>query len=228
MTGLRRHTTRILILVLAMLTLGLLGAQSAASADTVGPVYERLGTAGPPAWAKGEVEVLGKGGEVAPRNPGFYMEELLAGFDNTTCNAPRNELAHFKIVQSGFPAQSDFAAANTGPCQQQFWKPSNVTLNGANGQTVRIKPTRHLGKTMGPGYILPNDILSFGYFYGGDANNSNNVDVSDYNMLAASFGKCQGNPGYDFQVDFNDDLCVDSVDFNVLKDGFGRTGSPPI
>ena len=62
----------------------------------------------------------------------------------------------------------------------------------------------------------------------GDANNDNIVNIQDFNILKNSFGKAQGDPGYDDRADFNGDHIVNIQDFNLLKGNFGTGGAPPI
>jgi plastocyanin len=62
----------------------------------------------------------------------------------------------------------------------------------------------------------------------GDCNNDNCVNVQDFSLLKNSFGKTQGDPGYDPRADFNGDNAVTVVDFNVQKSNFGICGAPPI
>jgi hypothetical protein len=62
----------------------------------------------------------------------------------------------------------------------------------------------------------------------GDANNSNHVDVVDFNLLKISFGRGQGDPGYDPRTDFNGDNRTDSSDFLWVKINFSFVGSPPL
>jgi hypothetical protein len=62
----------------------------------------------------------------------------------------------------------------------------------------------------------------------GDANNDNCVNVTDFSILRASFGKTVGDPGYDARGDFNNDNSVSVADFNLQKNNFGICGVPPI
>ncbi|MBL8131273.1 MAG: PD40 domain-containing protein, partial [Anaerolineae bacterium] len=50
--------------------------------------------------------------------------------------------------------------------------------------------------------------LNFGALKMGDANNSNNVNISDFSILSAAYGKSQGQSGYDARADFNGDNSV--------------------
>jgi hypothetical protein len=61
------------------------------------------------------------------------------------------------------------------------------------------------------------------YFLQGDANHDANVNLADFNVLAANFGQSnrifsQGDFNYDGQVNLND--------FNILASRFGRTVAP--
>lgn len=54
---------------------------------------------------------------------------------------------------------------------------------------------------------------------GGDANNDNIVNTSDFNILKSDFG--QSSPK---RSDFNNDGVVNTSDFNILKSNFGQAG----
>jgi hypothetical protein len=59
---------------------------------------------------------------------------------------------------------------------------------------------------------------------GGDANNSNSVNVLDLNILKGSYGKLKGQPGYDARADFNKTDSVNVLDLNILKTNYGKAG----
>src|SRR5205823_1632017 len=61
----------------------------------------------------------------------------------------------------------------------------------------------------------------------GDANNSDIVESQDFVILKATFGKQQGDPGYDPRADFNNDTLINVSDFNLQKTNFGHAGSGP-
>ena len=58
----------------------------------------------------------------------------------------------------------------------------------------------------------------------GDARNDNRVDVRDVSLLAAAYGKSQGQPGFDPRADFNEDNTADAADLALLQTNFGRRG----
>ncbi len=68
---------------------------------------------------------------------------------------------------------------------------------------------------------LAQDVVVDFQVLGGDANRSGKVDLADFNILAANFGK-QGNLTFS-QGDFNYDNRIDIQDFNILATNFGRT-----
>ena len=63
---------------------------------------------------------------------------------------------------------------------------------------------------------------------GGDANNDNSVDSTDFGILIGAFNTSASVPGdgYDPSVDFNEDGFVDSSDFGILIGSFNQTGAP--
>jgi len=62
----------------------------------------------------------------------------------------------------------------------------------------------------------------------GDASNDNVVNTADFNILKTTFGKSQGDPGYDPRADFTNDNLINLNDFAPLKNNFGQGGAPPI
>ena len=59
---------------------------------------------------------------------------------------------------------------------------------------------------------------------GGDANNDNRANATDFNTVKLTTGKSLGDPGYDARADFNNDNTVNVSDFNIMKANFGLTG----
>ncbi len=108
----------------------------------------------------------------------------------------------------------------------------------ANSGTVRLDvrtlegwKVRTLGASNLPTFQrsnVPTVYVEMGLMRGGDANNDNAVGSADFNIVKATFGKSQGDPGYDARADFNNDNAVNLPDFNVLKTNFGQGGAPPI
>lgn len=66
--------------------------------------------------------------------------------------------------------------------------------------------------------------VSIGTLREGDANDSNSVTILDFSMLAAAFGKTDGQIGYDARADFNGDSAVTIADFALLALNFGQVG----
>lgn len=60
---------------------------------------------------------------------------------------------------------------------------------------------------------------------GGDSNNSNSINILDFSILAATFGKSSGQAGYDARADFNGDGSITILDFSILASNFGQTGA---
>ena len=93
----------------------------------------------------------------------------------------------------------------------------DITLKGNNNLRLLLPHIAVSGPTSLIPVILP----------GGDANNDNSVDSTDFGILIGAFysdGSIPGS-GYDPTVDFNFDGFVDSTDFNILINEFNNTGA---
>ena len=73
---------------------------------------------------------------------------------------------------------------------------------------------------------LGSNPVNVGTLREGDANNDNFVTLTDFSILATTFGKCQGTAGYDARADFNQSGCVTLQDFSLLATNFGKAGDP--
>lgn len=73
----------------------------------------------------------------------------------------------------------------------------------------------------------PSTTLALGVQRTGDANDDNVVDIADFSLLRASFGRACGAPGYDGRAEFTGDCVVDISDFTLLRGNFGQAGAPP-
>ena len=77
--------------------------------------------------------------------------------------------------------------------------------------------------TIGGSGTLPDILLP-----GGDANDDNSVDTSDFGILVGSYGgsSAVSGSGYDPSTDFNFDGVVDATDFGILVGDYNTTGAP--
>ena len=98
----------------------------------------------------------------------------------------------------------------------------SVTPSAGGEWRVLVKERRTLAavRTGTPGGPL----VDFGALPQGDANNDNKVTILDFSILATTFGKSAGGPGYDDRGDFNGDAKISILDFSLLATDFGRTG----
>jgi hypothetical protein len=67
-----------------------------------------------------------------------------------------------------------------------------------------------------------------GMMRAGDASDDNLVNIADFNIVKNTFGRSQGEPGYDDRADFTGDEVINLFDFNLLKLNLGTSGAPPI
>ncbi|MCM8813334.1 MAG: cohesin domain-containing protein [Candidatus Omnitrophica bacterium] len=59
---------------------------------------------------------------------------------------------------------------------------------------------------------------------GGDADNNNVVDMTDYVILRAAYNTIQGNARYDVRADFDGNRIVDMTDYAILRSNYNTIG----
>jgi len=91
---------------------------------------------------------------------------------------------------------------------------------------MRVKGT-HTLQNLVPVTLVPGDNpVNVPTLLEGDANDDNVVTILDFSILASSFGKSDGDPGFDARADFNQDGFVTILDFSLLAVNFGQGGAP--
>jgi hypothetical protein len=103
----------------------------------------------------------------------------------------------------------------------------------ANGGTVAVglqidNYRLNIGRSQSSTFNIQSSIQQeMGLMRAGDCNNDNMVTVQDFNTVKVTFGKMQGDPGYDDRADFTGDHIITVGDFNVQRSNFGQIGAPP-
>ncbi len=103
----------------------------------------------------------------------------------------------------------------------------SIIFNGTTPLNDSYRATlKHAGIADANGNALPNDVTYDFSLLAGDGNANNSVEITDFNVLAANFGKSgqtfsQGN--YDYSADGK----ITITDFNVLAANFGKHLDPP-
>ena len=106
----------------------------------------------------------------------------------------------------------------------------NGTLTGLTAGTyqVKIKHPKYLSRvetiTLAPG----SNALSFGELDGGDADDNNIVELTDFSFLAVAFGTVSGDQSYDDRADFNGNSNVELADFSILSSNYNEAGEEPL
>jgi alginate lyase len=106
----------------------------------------------------------------------------------------------------------------------------HLTLSGLTGgnYTLRFKHPQYLAVTL-PVSLAPGaNTLNIGPLKGGDANNDNLVSLADVSLIAMSYNRLAGEPGYDARADLNADQRISLLDFSVLTSNYGQTGAPAL
>ena len=109
---------------------------------------------------------------------------------------------------------------NSGGFTLENITPGTYKLAVKNGHTLR-KVTALVTITSG------NNTINVGLLREGDANNDNVVNIFDLSILTNSYGKSQGQPGFDPRVDLNDDGVVNIFDLSLLANNYGMQGENP-
>jgi len=115
-----------------------------------------------------------------------------------------------------------FSQTLTTPAQAGSFTFAGVT---AGTYDIKIKEGRALS-ALRTSVVLDTGTttVNFGEQRVGDANGDDVVNILDFALLKASFGKSTGQPGYDPRADFNGDGTVNATDFVLMKSNFGRWG----
>src|SRR5205085_532881 len=56
--------------------------------------------------------------------------------------------------------------------------------------------------------------IQMGLMRAGDSSNDNTVNINDFSIMRATFGRSVGQPGYDDRADFTGDQVITTLDFN--------------
>ena len=92
--------------------------------------------------------------------------------------------------------------------------------------TLWVKPDKYLARTA-PVLVSGNNFAPITLaFEGGDANNDNSVDTSDFGLLVGAYRGSATIPGsgYDLRADFNGDGVVNATDLSILAGSYNETG----
>lgn len=157
---------------------------------------------------------------VAPQLVGHVTWQGRPGQPNNLQRAPITLTLKSGATEVNYPSQTTDSSG--------FFTVSLGSLaNGAYNWRVKgPKYLANVGSVTLTGSGTTN--AEMGFMRGGDANNDNIVNTSDFTILKNTFGKSIGQPGYDDRADFTGDQAVNASDFTVLKTNFGMAGGPPV
>jgi hypothetical protein len=69
--------------------------------------------------------------------------------------------------------------------------------------------------------------MTGGSFIQGDLNDDNSIDIQDFSIFSANYGRSLGDPDYNPAADLNCDDTVDIIDFSVFSSNLGLEGDEP-
>ncbi len=110
---------------------------------------------------------------------------------------------------SGTLATLTFKAVGVGTTRVDFGSNNLVAATGTNGVNA-LKSVTGLGLTVTNAFIL------------GDINKDGCVDIVDYVILFANFGKLTTDTGADARADINNDGRINILDYTYLFENFGK------
>jgi large repetitive protein len=89
---------------------------------------------------------------------------------------------------------------------------------------VKVKEDRFLQKSINATLAFGMNTVSLGEMLGGDANDDNGVELSDFSILAATYELLPGEPGFDIRADYNGDGAINLTDFSILAANYNQVG----
>lgn len=107
----------------------------------------------------------------------------------------------------------------------------NLTHNVSGTSTcdIKVKNGHTLRNTKSGVTIVPGgNVLAFGTLREGDASNDNFVSLVDFSILATSYDKSNGDPGFDPRADFNENDRIEIADFSLLATNYDTSGDIPV
>jgi hypothetical protein len=64
--------------------------------------------------------------------------------------------------------------------------------------------------------------VNLGTLLKGDADGNHTINIQDFGILAASYGKSPGKSGFDVNADFNRNDVINITDFGLLVANYGK------
>jgi hypothetical protein len=93
-----------------------------------------------------------------------------------------------------------------------------------DGYNLRLKGLHTLRSLLPRTVAGGLNAMNWGTLLEGDVYNDNRIDGRDVSLLAAAFGKTQGQPGFNPRADLNEDDTINNADVNLLRANLGRRG----
>lgn len=128
------------------------------------------------------------------------------GHAKVTVNIPPSSTAK---RGTGIIAVVTFKAITEGPTRIDFGDGNLIGALNMSGQNA-------LNSTTGLGFNVVAGLL-------GDINEDGVVDIVDYTILFANFGKSAGTSGVDIRADINNDGKINILDYTYVFENFGKT-----
>lgn len=144
---------------------------------------------------------------------------------------------------AGYAVAFDVAAAGSGPLSYQWRRyqggqwvalADDERVSGANSDSLAINPVRSadsglydvwISNECGAAASLPAPLVVT--VVPGDLDEDGDVDLDDYQLFRAAFGRCLGDPGFNPLGDYDGDECVTLADYRLWLEYFQQGGGDP-
>ena len=84
--------------------------------------------------------------------------------------------------------------------------------------------TTHCLTNVKKGVVITGSVaVNLGTLLEGNADDSNAINITDFGILAASYGKSSGDSGYNAQADFDRSGSINITDFGLLAANYGKS-----
>ncbi len=90
---------------------------------------------------------------------------------------------------------------------------------------IRVKHAQTLASALDFVMSIGEQMITIDPLRMGDTDNNNLVNVTDFSLVAAAFGKVTGEVEFDARADFNGDAIINITDFSLLANNFGQIGA---
>jgi subtilisin family serine protease len=185
------------------------------------------------ALRSGGVNITVPGGTIPRINLTGARTWLINNNAGVIMNIPRQGRPSAPTIRLALPVNvqikriSDGGNVVNGSYTPDFAGRHSIVIGANANYRVRVKGVTTLAETVNANVTGTMITITLPALREGDANNDNVINVSDFSLLASSFGLSSGSGGFNANADFNGDGTVNITDFSLMAANFGQAGAAP-